>query len=365
MTVTITRGQPTLALNFGQYKGCYKRPAGAQHWILAPWKNASLSGNPEINQAILDPLFSGIELTTDWKSLESSFGVYTLDWIGRQLDFLQGIGKQAILRIFVKEYSGAYTDVAGMTPTMHCLPAYITSDPATYGGEAQRGGLYRVCLGNPVGWGATLEQPYVRERLKALLNEIAKRYGTHPALKGISAPDESVRSAWNAQTGGMPPGVDATSVAAANRDIYAYIAGVFGAAKSFPIINGVDGYDPLFTTIQNTLNLQSWAVGSGMNLGFSDTFVDADWHVQPSYFGLPRLDMAPGRQILGHVDLMSLGADDATLPDRMLGMARQNYWLMGGATGNPGIIAWNIHPTSANGSPNYLAAQRYAIQATL
>lgn len=359
---TLTKGQPALGLGFPVYttsvgKNSNKRPVGHQHWMLSPWKNASLTGNPEVANVFNDDCISGGVMTTDWVSLEPTQGLFTLNWVGLQLDTALARGKQIIIRIFAKTYSGPFADVLGAPPLTSVLPADIPLDCTTYGGLPGRGGLYTVYMGGKAaGWGASFENPNVRARFKALLLAIYNQFGSHPALKGIMAPDESCRSAWNGT--GLPLGMSADTVAAANRDIYAYTAGLFGAARTYPVINSVDGFDPLFTTLQNTSNLQTWATGSGMSLGVSDLFVTADWHLQPAYFNLPRLDLQAGRQLAVHCDLMSLGEDDSTLNDRMVGMAKQSYWLMGG---NAGITAWNPKPTSAGGSPNYWLAQKYAI----
>lgn len=333
------------------------RPLGHQHWLMAPYINASLAAGSEVGEMFLDHRIEGIVWLTNWQSCEPTFNNYNFFSLGIQLDRAKALGKKLIVRCYAKTYSGAFTDPAGALPTPLAVPDYIPLDPMTYGGSAYRGGLYKVHQGTPtpVGWGTAFENANVRARWKALVTAVHANFGGHPALAGWIGPDESARSAWDGSS--LPSGMSASTVVAANKDIWTHDASTFGAALVWPCINYIDSTDTLSVANQTAIDLQAWAAAQGMNIAISDTIrvpEMVDRFLQPVYYSTPRSDMASGRKTLVHVDYLSLGAVDAGLTQRIIDSARQTYRL------RADITAWNPRPNVAG----YWEAQKAAIDAT-
>lgn len=349
----------------GQQYLCYSnadrfRKAGHEHWMMAPFKNASLL-NAEVAPVIEDARISGIVWTTDWRTLETSLGVYSFSSMLTQLNRCLALGKRMIVRVIAKTYSGAYTDPGAANPTPLALPDYIVNDNATYGGAQYRGGIYKVYLsGSPVGWGAQFEADAVRTRWKALVSAAATAIGSHAAFAGWIGPDESARSSWTGSA--LPTGITQAAVIAANQDIWANDAVLFGTAKVWPNINYIDSTETIAASNQATIDLQAWCAAQSMNIALSDTYLvpgSVTQYLQPVYFSTPRADLAAERKHLVHIDLLSLGANDAGLGQRMIDLARQSYRLVGA-----GITAWNPYVASAGGNAAYWTAMQAAIDAT-
>jgi len=349
----------------GQQYLCYSnadrfREAGHEHWMMAPFKNASLL-NAEVAPVIEDARISGVVWTTDWRTLETSMGTYNFTSMLTQLARCQALGKRMIVRVLAKTYSGAYTDPGGANPTTLALPDYIVDDHATYGGSANRGGIYKVYLsGSPVGWGAHFETEAVRTRWKALVSAAEIAIDGASAFAGWAGPDESTRSAWTGS--GLPAGITQAAVIASNQDLWAHDAETFGASKVWPVVNYVDSLESITASNQAAIDLQAWCATQGMNVALSDVYLvpgSVTQFLQPVYFSTPRSDLAAGGKHLVHIDLLSLGANDAGLGQRMIDLARQSYRLVGA-----GITAWNPYVASAGGSAAYWTAMQAAIDAT-
>jgi len=348
----------------GQYFLSYawkdsQRPSGHQHWMLAPFKTASLL-NSEIAPIIEDARISGVIWTMDWRQAETSFGIYNFTSLINQLNRCSVLGKKLILRMFCKTYSGSFTDPVGALPTTLAIPDYIPLNHSTYGGTAFRGGIYPVYLsGTAVGWGPMLENDAVRSRWRLMVEAIKSAVGNHPAFAGFIGPDESARSAWTGSA--LPVGMTSSSVIAANKDMWSHAAAHFGYDKTWPVVNYIDGTESTSINIQNVIDTQSWVSASGMNVALSDTYLvpsKVTQFLQPVYYSTPRKDMSPGRKTLVHIDLLSLGAVDAGLNQRMIDLAKQTYRL--GAD----ITAWNPYTVGGGGSASYWTAMQAAIDAT-
>lgn len=345
-------------------RGDNQRPTGHQHWLFAPFEDASLTANADVKSYIEDPRISGVVYRTNWRSLEPSFGVYNFDDGGSftsnivsALDRCQVLGKKLIVRVLAKVYTGNITDSAGAIPLPANLavPDYIPSDSATYGGTSFRGGIYPVYLGGSgVGWGAQFENANVMARWKALVTAAYARFGKHPAFAGWIGPDESTRSAYNGS--GYPAGISFATTRDANREIYLHDRTTWGADKCWPVINYIEG-----GTVDEQIAEQVLAATNGMNVAYSDTFrmpEQATTTMQPVYWNNIKTSLATERKVLVHVDGLSMGANDSGLAKRMIDNARQTYRL--GAS----ITAWYPFGVSVGGDPAYWAAIQAAIDAT-
>lgn len=356
-----------LGTNFSDRWLCYApednlRNLGHQHWIKAPYSNASLA-HADSASYLEDSRISGCVWTCTWRAMEPTQGTYSFAAMLAALDRCASLGKRMIVRVFAKVYTGNITDSDAAIPLAVNLavPDYIPSDSATYGGAANRGGIYPVYLsGVGVGWGAHLDRAAVLERWKALVTAAKAAIGAHAAFAGWIGPDESSRSAYNGS--GFPDGITFATVSATNRAIYQHDAATFGAANCWPCLNYIDSTASLAAANDAAIGEQTWAAQQGYNIAFSDIYPvpeAATVSMQPVYWTDTRAQMTAGRHILSHVDLLSLGANDAGLPARMIRCATQSYRL------GSDITAWHYFVSNSSDRAAYWAAQRAAIDVTL
>lgn len=351
-----------LGSNFSNRFLCYsesdsRRRPGHEHWILAPYRNSYVL-HADVDPYLTSEQIAGIVWTVTWRTLEPTQGNYDWTLLNHALNRCQALGKRCIVRVFAKTYSGGFSDPAGAIPAAGNLavPDYIASDNATYGGAAYRGGIYPVYLsGSAVGWGAMFERAAVMARWKALVTAAKANIGGHPAFAGWIGPDESTRSAWNGSS--LPAEISFATVAAANREIYAHDIATFGVDRCWPCINYIDNTATPATANDQTIAEQAWAAQQGCNVAYSDTFPmpeTANAFMQPVYWSDIRASMAPGRQILVHVDRLSLGANDTGLTSRMYRCAVQTYRL------DADITAWAYWSSNSTDREAYWAAQTLA-----
>lgn len=312
-----------------------RRP-GHRHFILAPWLNAYLGPDGPLSAMLTDERISGVVFTTSWETLEPQRGVYKLGVIVNAVQRCRALGKRLILRIFAKNY------YLGASPA---LPGYI---------RAMIGATYPVYLnGCAVGIGAMFENDLVRDRWSKLISRLASRFASIGTVIGIVAPDESARSAWNGFD--LPTGMVSGSVMSVNEAMWQQQAALFGARRTMPCVNFVDGYESQAGANANARALQTAMIASGMSIAVSDTFALPEamsQYLQPVYFQMPPPGMTSTGNVLVHVDDLSLGAIDDTLDARMQANAIQTYRL--GAT----ITAWSAQA-------DYWPAMQRAIDATL
>lgn len=291
------------------------RKKGHQHWMLAPFLNSyaggsaadgSNSGANEVSNVLEDPRISGIVWTVNWKQIETAFNVYDMTAILRILRRCAYLKKKCIIRGFDKTYSGAFLNTPGVAPTTINVPTYLTLDPGTYGtgvtGDPTfRGGLYLVYQsGVAVGWGAFLENDNTRARWKAMVAYIAAQLAlpqnalAASAFAGWAGPDESTRSAYDGS--GLPAGMTAATIAAANRDIYLNDFTCFGnALLCWPHINYIDNLDTRLASNAFAQGEQAWVASQGMNNAVTDVYVlptSGKADIQPVYQTTPRTDLA-------------------------------------------------------------------------
>lgn len=358
----------SLGSNFSNRWLCYEpndnlRRAGHEHWIKYPYSSAlNALTHVDIASYLEDPRIGGIVYLPRWRLLETSLGVYDFTKVIAALDRCQALGKRMVIRVVCKVYSGNITDPVGAIPLAAnlAIPDYIPADAGTYGGSAFRGGIYPVYIGGTgVGWGAQFETAAVMARWKALVTAAGFAFGSHPAFAGWTGPDESTRSAWNGSS--LPAGVSFATVSAANREIYQHDAATFGASKCWPCINYVDSTETISTANDAAIAEQTWAAQQGYNIAFSDTYPvpeTATTFMQPVYWNDIRAQMTSGRQVMATVDNLSLGANDADLPQRMIRCARQTYRL--GAD----ITVWQYFTSDSVLRAAWWAAQQAAMDAT-
>jgi hypothetical protein len=356
-----------LGTNFSNQWLCYEpvdnlRMIDHEHWIKCPYFNPSSLTHSDVASYLEDPRISGIVYLATWRAIETSFGVYDFTKIIAALNRCAILGKKMIVRVVCKVYYGNITDPGGAIPLPANLnvPDYLPLDSATYGGTSFRGGIYPVYLsGTGVGWGAQFETSNVLDRWKALVTAAGAAFGNHSAFYGWAGPDESTRSSYNGTA--LPAGHSFATVSSANRLIYQHDAITFGASKCWPVINYIDSEKSLSVANVDTIAEQSWAAQQGYNIAFSDTYPmpeTATIFMQPAYWNDIRAQMVTGRKVLSHVDLLSIGANDSGLSDRMKRCAIQTYRL------GSDITAWHYFVSNSTDRAAYWAAQQAAIDAT-
>jgi len=337
------------------------RASGHENWIKSPYNNSSLT-HADSAAFFEDSRIRGVVWTVQWRTLETSLGVYSFTSALAALNRAAALGKKVIVRVVAKTYSGNILDSDAAIPLAANLgvPNYIPSDSGTYGGTSNRGGLYPVYLGGVgVGWGAQFETAAVRDRWTALVTAAQAAIGSHAAFAGWIGPDESARSSYNGAS--LATGHSFETVSTANRDIYAHDIATFGVSRCWPCINYVDSEKSLATANNDTIAEQTWTAQQGVNIAHSDTYPmpeTASVFMQPVYWSNVRSSMTSGRKILTHVDLLSLGENDSGLSDRMLRCARQTYRL------GSDITAWHYFVADSVIRAAYWAAQTAAMDAT-
>ena len=130
----------------------------------------------EIANALKLPGVKGVQIRYKWAVLEPTKGEYDFSSIQFDLDLATKNGKQLVVffldKNFIKE-----NDV---------LPPYL-SDYTSKWGPSRRGAYGNTA----VRW-----DPYVIERMKLILNEIAKRFDKHPNFEGIAIQETALGAPW-------------------------------------------------------------------------------------------------------------------------------------------------------------------------
>lgn len=282
-----------------------------QNWIKLPGMNAALStGTSYFHQGVLDT--DGILYLATWLGMETSEGVYDFTNLIQTLNYAAARTppKPVIIRLYFKNYSGSTKPV----------PAYIANDPATYGGTGTTGGL-RVNNFGATCYTPRLDNANVMVRFKALITAMAAAVGSHPMLQGVG-PDESTWSFGDTTAQGSlwvteyaPAGLTAAKIRQAHRDICLHFQSCFPTKEIYPFYNDCDGS----STAEVLAELQ-WSIEQGMCAGITDT------HRLPEMIsGIQRVIGAYPMETktLMCVDLLSCGADDSGLTERMLKNGRE------------------------------------------
>ncbi|MEP6879001.1 MAG: hypothetical protein ABI865_09145 [Nitrosospira sp.] len=273
-----------------------------QNWIKLASMDAPLSnGTSYYHQGVLDT--DGILYLASWRHMEPSEGVYDFANLLQSLNYAASHGKKIIIRVFYKNYYGSTKP----------LPSYITNNPTTYGGTGTTGGL-RINTFGATCYTPRFDNAALTVRFKALITAMAAAVGSHSALQGVS-PDESAWSLgglWNAYAA---EGLTAAQVRLSHREKCLHFQSCFPTKEVYPFYNYCDG-----SNTAETIAELNWSLGQGMLAGISDThrLPEMISGIQPVITAYPM-----PVKTLQCVDLLSYGADDSGLTERMLKNARE------------------------------------------
>ena len=118
----------------------------------------------------------GAQLRYNWKHLETAEGVYDLDLIQNDLDFLTAHGKKLWIAI----------EDATFDPTRHNSPAYLIQDPKYHGGEEKTFNDASV----HEGWVSRRWDPAVAARRHQLYAVLGSRFDG--LIAGINGPESAI-----------------------------------------------------------------------------------------------------------------------------------------------------------------------------
>ena len=138
------------------------------HYLLVYLGYTNSDVQKTVDEIAGNPGILGIQRRYTWKDLEPSKDVYDFSAIQGDLQKLASVQKRLVIQIQIKS-----------TTTQLFVPSYILSP--TY-----EGGVYTTSYGgyNLAYWNANLQQ-----RLAALVNEMGKRFDSHPNLEAVTLDD--------------------------------------------------------------------------------------------------------------------------------------------------------------------------------
>ncbi len=117
------------------------------------------------------PLLRGIQIRYDWAELEPEENVYNFSSIENHLIQLATQKKRLIILLQLKSFD----------PSIPNVPEYLK-------GEKYEGGVFPFSLFGKktvAGYNLKLWNPFVHDRLAALIGALGKRFNTHPYFEGI------------------------------------------------------------------------------------------------------------------------------------------------------------------------------------
>lgn len=166
-----------------------------------------------------------------WRLMEPSYGVYNLDWLEDELDYLHARGKKMLFWPFFGRWGGTYSDSWRTTAT----PDYALNSTYGYGIASVNGaigGIYREWV------------PIVRARLDALCIAIGQRFDSHPALEGFRPFCES---SFNVD--GLSSGAHEPALRAAIANTLTTIKPYFPTTVCYGALSWLNNIGQLFPTL--------------------------------------------------------------------------------------------------------------------
>ncbi len=222
------------------------------------------------NQLAKSALFRGVEKTYDWNTLEPSRGTYNFTAISSDLDYLSSINKKLIILVRPNAF--------GMNENH--VPSYIT------GPEFGGGVFYANLSGTTWAWEPVMWNTAVRDRFISLLQALAARFDSHPALEAIQVIDESAVQHFD-PTVPQNAGVDAYSLTAFTNNLTSIAT---AARAAFTQTQTELGFN--YPAGASPDPLPIWANAAqttGFGLGAPDVIASATWLTNYSYTYFPNL----------------------------------------------------------------------------
>jgi hypothetical protein len=165
-----------------------------------------------------------------WRLMEPSYGVYNLDWLQTELDYLHARGKKMLFWPFFGRWS-TYSDAWRTTAT----PDYALNGTYGYGIASVNGGIGGVYRE----W-----EPIVRARLDALCIAIGQRFDSHPAFEGFRPFCESSFSVV-----GLPVGSHEPALRTAIANTLTTIKPYFPTTVCYGALSWLNNIGQLFPTL--------------------------------------------------------------------------------------------------------------------
>lgn len=122
---------------------------------------------PEVMRTLIEPGIRGVQIRYTWRSLEPERGRYELSRIDADLRLASALGLQFV----------AFIEDKSFTTEEHLLPDYL----ADYALPFTRGGYV-----------AKRWDPFVVERLGALLDAVGERFDAQPAFEGVALQESAM-----------------------------------------------------------------------------------------------------------------------------------------------------------------------------
>ena len=144
---------------------------GHYYTIMDYGKNASWYLSQVYSEIKATPALRGIQIRYSWAELETSEGVYNFSSIAKRLNELSSINKRLVIVVETKTFD----------PTEVLIPNYLKTG-------IYEGGQYLFSTPNKAGvqgYNLKLWNPQVRDRLKALVRALGKRFNSEPYFEGI------------------------------------------------------------------------------------------------------------------------------------------------------------------------------------
>ncbi len=144
---------------------------GHYYTIMDYGKNASWYLSQVYNEIKATPALRGIQIRYSWAELETAEGVYNFSSIAKRLNELSAINKRLVIVVETKTFD----------PSEILIPDYLKT-------ELYEGGQYLFSSPNKVGvqgYNLKLWNLQVRDRFKALVRALGKRFNSEPYFEGI------------------------------------------------------------------------------------------------------------------------------------------------------------------------------------
>lgn len=144
---------------------------GHYYTIMDYGKNSSWYLSQVYNEIKATPALRGIQIRYSWAELETAEGVYNFSSIAKRLNELSTINKRLVIVVETKTFD----------PSEVLIPNYLKT-------ELYEGGQYLFSSPNKVGvqgYNLKLWNLQVRDRFKALVRALGKRFNSEPYFEGI------------------------------------------------------------------------------------------------------------------------------------------------------------------------------------
>ena len=153
---------------------------GHYYAIMDHGKNSPAYLSQVYSELQQTPALRGIQIRYSWRELEGEEGEYDFSSIAKRLSELSAMNKRLVIVIETKSSLGNFSKDGERT-----VPIYLGTTKSE-GGEFACGGP------DHLGWNIKLWNPFVRDRMIALVRALGQRFNSNPYFEGIGLSETAI-----------------------------------------------------------------------------------------------------------------------------------------------------------------------------